>query len=120
MTTKEAIKELMGRESISMAISALQSQQTGGWISVNDALPKHMTEYVEFDRLNLSPQKAIILRYAHRHVKPDTLVEVVRHVKSKLKDNVVIAIPEDMYLESYGKKDLENMISVISKVIDLL
>ena len=53
ITTEEAIKELtglaeyfdkhvpaMGRQSIYMAISALQSQQTGGWISVNDRLPE--------------------------------------------------------------------------------
>lgn len=59
MTTEEAIKELtglaeyldkhvtaMGGESISMAISALKNQQNGGWISVEDGLPKRSGRYL--------------------------------------------------------------------------
>lgn len=66
------------------------------------------------------PEEAITLFFnidktAFKHVK-----DIVDLLKEKLPDNEIIALPDTTNLESCSKEVLENIISMISEVIEKL
>lgn len=64
------------------------------------------------------PTEAIVVDYAMEEVDFETVRRIVDSVKEQFPNNVVIALPDKTSLESCSKDVLENIISMISEVID--
>ena len=69
------------------------------------------------EKLKPHPTEAIILGFNFNDTNVRTMNEVFDYVKSKFPNNVVVAIPDYVSLES-SKDVLENIISAISVIID--
>lgn len=74
------------------------------------------------EKLKPHPTEAIVLSFNFNNTNANvcTMNEVFNHVKSKFPNNVVVAIPDYVSLESCSKDVLENIISGISEIIDRL
>ena len=70
------------------------------------------------EKLKPQPTEAIILCFNFNDTNVRTMNEVFDYVKSKFPNNVVVAIPDYVSLESCSKDVLENIISAISVIID--
>ena len=70
------------------------------------------------EKLKPHPTEAIILGFNFNDTNVRTMNEVFDYVKSKFPNNVVVAIPDYVNIESCSKNVLENIISAISVIID--
>ena len=80
-----------------------------------------MNELVtRIEKLKPHPTEAITLFYDMDNMDVVTVSNVVKHLSKKFPQNTVIAIPDKNSLESCSKDVLENIISMISEIIESL
>lgn len=72
------------------------------------------------ETLSPHPTEAIVLRFSTADIGIEDLKKVFNRIKSEFPDNKVLAIPDYMSLQSCSKDTLENIISMVSEVIDSL
>ena len=66
------------------------------------------------------PTEAIALFYDMDNMNVSTISNTVKYLSKKFPENTVIAIPDKNSLESCSKDVLENIISMISEIIESL
>lgn len=74
----------------------------------------------QVELLHPHPTEAIVLRFNFDDFNVDEAKKLFNHVKSVFPNNIVIAIPAYASLQSCSKDSLENIISMISEIIDEL
>ena len=72
------------------------------------------------EKLKPHPTEAITLFYNFDDMNVKTVGEMVKQLSEKFPENSVIAIPDKVSLESCSKDVLENIISMISEIIEYL
>lgn len=72
------------------------------------------------ETLKPHPTEAITLFYDMDNMDVIIVSNVVKHLSKKFPENTVIAIPDKNSLESCSKDVLENIISMISEIIERL
>ena len=72
------------------------------------------------EKLTPHPTEAITLFYDMDNMDIMTVSNTVKHLSKKFPQNTVIAIPDKNSLESCSKDVLENIISMISEIIERL
>ena len=72
------------------------------------------------EKLKPHPTEAITLFYNFDNIDIEYVCKVVDYLGEKYPDNAVIAIPDKVSLESCSKDVLENIISMISEIIESL
>lgn len=75
---------------------------------------------IKIDKLSLHPTEAITLFFNIEKTTFEQIKNAVNLLKEKFSDKEVIALPDCMSLESCSKDVLENIISMISEVIERL
>lgn len=71
-------------------------------------------------KLKPYPTEAIVIGFNFNDTNVDEMNDIFNHIKSQFPNNEVIAIPDYISLQSCSKDVLENIISMISKIIDEL
>lgn len=72
------------------------------------------------EKLEPHPTEAIVIGFNFDNIHLEDFQIMYNHIKSKFPNNAVLAIPDYISLESCSKDVLENIISMISVVIDEL
>lgn len=72
------------------------------------------------DNLKLHPTEAITLFYNFDDMNIEIVCNMVERLAEKFPENAVIALPDKVSLESCSKDVLENIISMISEIIESL
>lgn len=72
------------------------------------------------DNLKLHPTEAITLFYNFDDMDIEIVCNMVERLAEKFPENAVIALPDKVSLESCSKDVLENIISMISEIIESL
>ena len=72
------------------------------------------------EKLEPHPTEAIVMHFNPNNTHFDLLKWTYDVVKSQFPNNVVVAIPDSVALESFSKDVLENIISEITEVIEQL
>ena len=72
------------------------------------------------EKLKLHPTEAITLYYNFDTIDVVTATNAVDLLKERFPENTIIALPDKVSLESCSKDVLENIISMISVVIEQL
>ena len=72
------------------------------------------------EKLKPHPTEAITLFYDMDNMDVVTVSNAVKHLSKKFPKNTVIVIPDKNSLESCSKDVLENIISMISEIIESL
>ena len=72
------------------------------------------------EKLNSHPTEAITLFYNMEMLSLDQLSKICEMLRGKFPDNRVIALPDIASLESCSKDVLENIISMITVIIEKL
>ena len=80
---------------------------------VNDIVTK-------IEKLDPHPTEAIVVGFNFDDVHLDEMKRWFDIIKSKFPDNIVVAIPDYISLQSCSKDVLENIISMISEIIEEL
>lgn len=70
------------------------------------------------EKLEPHPTEAIVIGFNFDNISSEDLQNVFTHIQSKFPNNTVVAIPDNISLESCSKDVLENIISMISVIID--
>ena len=70
--------------------------------------------------IDLHPTEAIVLSFNFDDYSPYDIQNIFESVKNELPKNTIIAIPDKISLESCSKDVLENIISMISVIIEEL
>lgn len=82
---------------------------------------EYMNEmFTRIEKLKPHPTEAITLFYDMDNMDVVTVSNAVKHLSKKFPQNTVIAIPDKNSLESCSKDVLENIISIISEIIESL
>ena len=83
---------------------------------------KNMIENIitRIGKLKPHPTEAIVIGFNFNDTNVDEMNDIFNHIKSQFPNNKVIAIPDYISLQSCSKDVLENIISMISKIIDEL
>lgn len=71
-------------------------------------------------KLKPHPTEAIVIGFNFNDTNVDEMNDIFNYIKSQFPNNEVIAIPDYISLQSCSKDVLENIISMISKIIDEL
>lgn len=74
----------------------------------------------DVDTLHPHPTEAIVLRVRFGDISHDDAEKLFNTVKSQFTENVVIAIPDYVSLRSCSKDVLENIVTMISEIIENL
>ena len=80
---------------------------------VNDIITK-------IEKIDLHPTEAIVVGFNFNDVRLDEMQHWFNIIKSKFPDNIVVAIPDYISLQSCSKDVLENIISMIAEIIEEL
>ena len=72
------------------------------------------------EKLELHPTEGIVIEFNFNDIKVDDMKKLFEIIKSKFPNNTIIAIPDYISLSSCSKDVLENIISMISEIIDEL
>lgn len=72
------------------------------------------------EKLEPNPTEAIVIGFNFNDIKVDDMKDFFEIIQSKFPNNTIIAIPDYISLSSCSKDALENIISMISKIIDRL
>lgn len=72
------------------------------------------------EKLNPHPTEAIVVGFNFDDVNLDEMHNWFDIIKSKFPDNIVVAIPNYISLQSCSKDVLENIISMIAEIIEEL
>ena len=75
---------------------------------------------IQLSTIDLHPTEAIVFRYSFGDIPLDVYEEAFNHIVEKFPNNAVVAIPDKTSLESCSKDVLENIISMISEIIESL
>lgn len=70
------------------------------------------------EKLEPHPTEAIVIGFNFNDIKVDDMKNLFDIIQSKFPNNTVIAIPDYVSLSSCSKDVLENIISMISEIID--
>lgn len=70
--------------------------------------------------IDLHPTEAIVLSFNSDDYSTCTIQDIFESVKNEFPKNTIIAIPDKISLESCSKDVLENIISMISVIIEEL
>lgn len=70
--------------------------------------------------INLHPTEAIVLSFNSDDYSTCTIQDIFESVKNEFPKNTIIALPDKISLESCSKDVLENIISMISVIIEEL
>lgn len=70
--------------------------------------------------INLHPTEAIVLSFNSDDYSTCTIQDIFESVKNEFPKSTIIAIPDKISLESCSKDVLENIISMISVIIEEL
>lgn len=74
----------------------------------------------KIEKLDPHPTEAIVVSFNFDDVPLDNMKRWFNIIKDKFPDNIVVAIPDYISLQSCSKDVLENMISMISEIIEEL
>lgn len=74
----------------------------------------------KIEKIDPHPTEAIVVGFNFDDVRLEEMRHLFDIIKSKFPDNIVVAIPDYVSLQSCSKDVLENMISMISEIIDEL
>ena len=72
------------------------------------------------EKLKPHPTEAITLFCNFDDVDAESIRDIVEHLSKKFPTNTVIALPDKVSLESCSKDVLENIISMITEIIEQL
>ena len=72
------------------------------------------------EKLEPHPTEAIVIGFSFNDIKVDDMKNLFEIIQSKFPNNTIIAIPDYVSLSSCSKDVLENIISMISEIIDEL
>ena len=72
------------------------------------------------EKLEPHPTEVIVIEFNFNDIKIDDMKDFFEIIQSKFPNNTIIAIPDYISLSSCSKDVLENIISMISKIIDRL
>ena len=72
------------------------------------------------EKLEPHPTEAIVIEFNFNDIKVDDMKNLFEIIQSKFPNNTIIAIPDYVSLSSCSKDVLENIISMISEIIDRL
>ena len=75
---------------------------------------------LNINKIDLHPTEAVVLTFNFNDYSLDFIESIFNLVTEKLPNSSVIAIPDKTSLESCSKDVLENIISMISKIIEEL
>ena len=70
--------------------------------------------------IDLHPTEAIVLSFNFEDYDPCAIRDIFESVKNEFPKNTIIAIPDKISLESCSKDVLENIMSMISVIIEEL
>lgn len=70
------------------------------------------------EKLEPHPTEVIVIEFNFNVIKVDDMRNLFEIIQSKFPNNTIIAIPDYISLSSCSKDVLENIISMISKIID--
>ena len=73
---------------------------------------------LNINKIDLHPTEAVVLKFNFNDYPLDFIESVFNFVTEKLPNNSVVAIPDKTSLESCSKDVLENIISMISEIIE--
>ena len=76
--------------------------------------------FAKIEKLDPHPTEAITLIFNSDNIDIQAVSGMVESLGKKFPDNVIIALPDIVSLESWSKDVLENYISMMSEVIDTL
>lgn len=74
----------------------------------------------KIEKLDPHPTEAIVVNFNMNDAHLDEIEQWSNIIKSQFPNNVVVAIPDYISLQSCSKDVLENIISMISEMIDEL
>lgn len=74
----------------------------------------------KIEKLDPHPTEAIVVGFNFDDVHLDKMKHWFDIIKSKFPDNIVVAIPDYISLQSCSKDVLENIISMIAEIIEEL
>ena len=70
------------------------------------------------EKLELHPTEAIVIEFNFNDISVNDMRNLLDTIQSKFPNNTIIAIPDYISLSSCSKDVLENIISMISEIID--
>ena len=79
-----------------------------------------MDEIIKIDKINPHPTEAIVLYYNNKEMCLGDVYAIYELVQDRFPENKVIALPDQMSIDSCSKDVLENIISMLSEIIDEL
>lgn len=85
-----------------------------------NAVETDMKSTLVAETLSPHPTEAIVLRFSTADIGVEELEKVFNRIKSEFPHNKVLAIPDYTSLRSCSKDVLENIISMVSEVIESL
>lgn len=74
----------------------------------------------KIEKLDPHPTEAVVIGFNFNDAHLDEMQHLFNIIKSKFPDNIVVAIPDYISLQSCSKDVLENMISMIAEIIEEL
>ena len=81
----------------------------------------HMENIItKIEKLDPHPTEAIVVSWNFNDIDVDNMQNLFHVVQSKFPDNIVVAIPDYISLQSCSKDVLENIISMIAEIIEEL
>lgn len=72
----------------------------------------------KIEKLKPSQTEAIVLRFKLGDIDFDTFINIFNKVESKFPENIVLAIPDCIELQSCDKKMLKDIVNMILENID--
>ena len=89
-------------------------------IDNNDTIMYEDGIRLKIEMLNPHPTEVITLFYNLNKIPAKQIAIATNYIQEKFPDNKVVVLPDVMSLESCSKDVLENIISMISEVIEKL
>lgn len=74
----------------------------------------------KIEKLKPHSTEAIVIGFNFKDTNVDEMNDIFNHIKPQFPNNEVIGVPDYISLQSCGKDVLENIISMISVIIDEL
>ena len=74
----------------------------------------------KIEKLDPHPTEVIVMGFNFNDAPLDKMHHLLDIIKSKFPDNIVVAIPDYISLQSCSKDVLENIISMIAEIIEEL
>ena len=74
----------------------------------------------KIETLEPHPTEAIVVGFNFDNISPENMENLFNIIKSKFPNNTVVAIPDYISLQSCSKDVLENIISMMTEIIEEL